>query len=108
MFPKINQINEKNNLYKMIFKNFETSLNIQNGGTHSTNVHNFLNSPPILIKFVSKFMVRKVLYFEAKYTVWLRSPLRHNMHLFPKLSAFITRLSGDRVLYQEVKLGYFG
>ena len=38
-------------------------------------VHNFLNSPPILIKFVSKFMVCKVLYFEAQYAVWLRSPL---------------------------------
>ena len=36
--PKINQIYEKNNFYKMNFKIFETSLNIQNGGAHSTNV----------------------------------------------------------------------
>ena len=28
-------------------------------------VYNFLNSPPILIRFVSKLMVCKVLYFEA-------------------------------------------
>ena len=39
----------------MIFKISESSLNIQNGGIHSTNfkisaVNNFLNSPPILIK----------------------------------------------------------
>ena len=41
----------------MSFKIFKTSLNIQNGGTHSTEinsiVNNFLDSPPILIKFVS-------------------------------------------------------
>ena len=64
----------------MIFKMFETSLNIQNVGTHSTNVkiltvHNFLKSPPIVIKFVSKFMVCKVLYFEAQYALQLHSPL---------------------------------
>ena len=60
----------------------ETSLNIQNGGAHCTNVkifnfHNFLNrnSPRILIKFVSKFMVSKVLYFEAQYALRLHSPL---------------------------------
>ena len=35
--PKINQIYEKN-LYKMNFKIFETTLNIQNGGVHSTDV----------------------------------------------------------------------
>ena len=39
--PKINQIYEKNNPYKMKFKNFETSFNIQNGGANSTNVKIF-------------------------------------------------------------------
>ena len=38
-------------------------------------VHNFLNFPPILFKFVSKFMVCKVFYFEAQYALRLRSPL---------------------------------
>ena len=37
--------------------------------------HNFLNSPPILIKFVSKFMVCKVLHFKVQYVLRLRSPL---------------------------------
>ena len=50
--PKINQI-YKNNLYK---RKFETSLNIQNGGMLKYSVvHNFLNSPPIMIKFVKFF-----------------------------------------------------
>ena len=40
-FPKINQIYEKNNLYKKIFKTFESSIYIQNGGVHSTNVKIF-------------------------------------------------------------------
>ena len=39
-------------------------------------VHNFLNSLPIYIKFVSKFIVCKVLYFIAQYALRLRSPLR--------------------------------
>ena len=39
-------------------------------------VRNFLNSPPIFIKFVSKFNVCKVLYFKAKYALRLRFPLR--------------------------------
>ena len=30
-------------------------------------VHNFLNSPPILIKFISKFMVCKVIYFKVAF-----------------------------------------
>ena len=38
-------------------------------------IRNFLNSPPILITLVSKFMVCKVLYFEAQYALGLRSPL---------------------------------
>ena len=38
-------------------------------------VHNCLNSPPILIKFVSKFMVCKVLHFEERAALRLRSPL---------------------------------
>ena len=48
----------------MIFKICETSLNIQN-----SIVHNLLNSSLILINFVSKFMVCKVLYFEAQYVL---------------------------------------
>ena len=43
--------------------------------------HNFLNSPPILIKFVSKFMDCKVLYFEAQCALRLRSPLTSS-HVF--------------------------
>ena len=31
-----------------------------------STVHNFLNSPTILIKFVSKFMVGDVLHFKAQ------------------------------------------
>ena len=42
---------------------------------HVSVVHNFLNSPLILIKFVSKFMVCQVLYFEAQYALRLRSLL---------------------------------
>ena len=38
-------------------------------------VYNLLNFPPILIKFVSKFYVCKVLYFKAQYLLRLRSPL---------------------------------
>ena len=32
--------------------------------------HNFLNSPSILVKFVSKFMDCEVLYFEAHYVAF--------------------------------------
>ena len=39
-------------------------------------VYNLLNFPPILIKFVSEFIVCQVLYFKAQYLVGLRSPLR--------------------------------
>ena len=38
-------------------------------------VHNFLNSPTILIKFLSNFVDCKDLYFEAQYALRLRSPL---------------------------------
>ena len=38
-------------------------------------VHNVLNSPPILIKFVLKFIVCKVLHFEAQFALRLHSPL---------------------------------
>ena len=41
-----------------------------------STVYNLLNFPPILIKFVSKFIVCKVLYFKAQYILKLRSPLR--------------------------------
>ena len=40
-------------------------------------VLNFLNSPPILIKFVSKFMVCNVFHFEAQCAFRLRSPLNY-------------------------------
>ena len=39
--PKIKQIYEKNNLYKIMLKFCETSVNIQNGGGHSTDVKIF-------------------------------------------------------------------
>ena len=38
-------------------------------------VYNLLNFPPILIKFESKFIVCKVLYFKAQYFLRLRYPL---------------------------------
>ena len=38
-------------------------------------VYNLLSFPPILIKFVPKFIVCKVLYFKAHYILRLRSPL---------------------------------
>ena len=52
----------------MDFKIFETSLNIQKVAPSPTMlkysiIHSFLNSPPILIKFVSSFIVCKVLTF---------------------------------------------
>ena len=45
-------------------------------------VHNFLNSPPILIKFVSKFIVGKVLYFKAQYALRLHSPLSFILKMY--------------------------
>ena len=41
-------------------------------------VYNLLNFPPILIKFVSKSIVCKVLYFKAQYLLRLCSPLNPN------------------------------
>ena len=38
-------------------------------------VNNFYNSPPTLIKFVSKFIVCKDFFFQAQYVLRLRSPL---------------------------------
>ena len=38
-------------------------------------VYNLLNFPPILIKFMSKFIVCKVPYFKAQYLLRLRSPV---------------------------------
>ena len=39
-------------------------------------VHNFLNSPPILIKLVSNFVVCEVIYLKAQFSLRLRSPLK--------------------------------
>ena len=36
-FPQINQLFENNYLYETNFDFYETSLNIQNGGTHTTS-----------------------------------------------------------------------
>ena len=44
-------------------------------------VYKLLNFPPILIKFVSKYIVCKVLYFKAQYRLRLHSPLRIEMFL---------------------------
>ena len=41
-------------------------------------VYDLLNFLPILIKFVSKFIVYNGLYFKTPYIVRLRSPLRVN------------------------------
>ena len=40
-----------------------------------STVYNLLNFPTIMIKFVSKCIVCKVLYFKAQYLLRLRSPL---------------------------------
>ena len=40
-FPLINQLYENNYLYETNFNFYETSLNIRNGGAHSTNVKIF-------------------------------------------------------------------
>ena len=40
-------------------------------------VYNLLNFPPISIKFVSKFIVCKVLYFKTQCILRLRSPLNY-------------------------------
>ena len=50
-------------------------------------VYNLLNFPPILIKFVSKFIVCKVLYFKAQYLLRLRSPLRKMAENIPFVSS---------------------
>ena len=50
-------------------------------------VHNFLNSPLILIKFLSKFMVCEFLYFEAQHALRLRSPLIAGVLSWVKMNA---------------------
>ena len=79
---KKKQIYEKNNLYKMNFKIFETSLNIQNGGVHSTNVKNIQLSITLLIlhRFWSNWYQNSwfVKFFTLKLNVFfkrLHSPL---------------------------------
>ena len=54
----------------MHFNFYEISLNIQNipPKLKYSVVYNLTNFPPILIKFVSKFIVCKGLYFKAHYT----------------------------------------
>ena len=52
-------------------------------------VYNILNFPPILIKFVSKFIVCKDLYFKTQYLLSLRSPLNINTPVF--LNIFILK-----------------
>ena len=72
IFPKINQIYKTNNLYKTVLNFskphyiFKMAAPIPSMLKYSTD-HNFLNSPPILIKFVSKFMDCNVLNFEAQH-----------------------------------------
>ena len=66
-FAQINQLYENNYLYETNFNFYETSLNIQNGSAHITNVkknlivYNLINFSPILIKFVLKFIICRVL-----------------------------------------------
>ena len=60
-------------------------------------VHNFLNSPPILIKFVSTFMFCKVLYFKAQYALRVRSPLIWKALL----------MHGERFIAKLLKFGLF-
>ena len=51
-------------------------------------VHKYLNSPPILIKFASKFLVSKVLYFEAQNALRLRSfPFKMDVNLLVEENA---------------------
>ena len=54
-------------------------------------VHNFLISLPILIKFVSKFMFCKELYFETQYALRLRC---NRIHRCPVATGYI-----DEVLF---------
>ena len=91
---KLNQLYENNYLYETNFKFHETSLNIQNDGAHSTNVkifnvYHLLNFPPILIKFVSKFIVWKVLYFKAQYLLRLHSPLIKRYHFMAENAIYV-------------------
>ena len=44
-------------------------------------IYNLLNFPPILIKFVSEFIVCKVLYFKAQNLLGLRSPLKYQSQM---------------------------
>ena len=53
-------------------------------------VYNLLDFPPILIKFVSKLIVCKVLYFKAQSLLRLRSPLR-GLDRFDVFSPIFTR-----------------
>ena len=43
-------------------------------------VYNLLNFPPILIKFVSEFIICKVFYFKAQYILRLCSPLSTELY----------------------------
>ena len=44
-------------------------------------VYNLLNFPPILIKFVSEFIVCKVLYFKAQNLLGLHTPLKYQSQM---------------------------
>ena len=52
-------------------------------------VNNVLNSWPILIQFVSKFMVFEALYFTIQYALRLRPPLRRRLHNTYSIIVFI-------------------
>ena len=52
-------------------------------------VYNLLNCPPIVIKFESKFIVCKVLYFKAQYFLRLQSPVERR-------GAVVKRRTRDR------------
>ena len=56
-------------------------------------VYNLLNFPPILIKFVSKFIVCKVLYFKVQYLLRMCYPLTKGEVAISKTESF----SGRRI-----------
>ena len=55
-------------------------------------VYNLLNFPPILIKFVSKFIVCIVIYFKVQYLLRLRSPLSKYIRKYVHLLSLLQRL----------------
>ena len=65
-------------------------------------VYNLLNVPPILLKFVSEFIVCKNLYFKAQYLLGLHSPLMCSPY-FGSVSRYTFSRCLPRCAYEFVK-----